>query len=269
MAENTTALVICVAAFIIIIGLAVIVLIQKRRERRQQEQGHLTEDFSPPILTVTLTTSNFSERPDVVTQCSRIGLEKTPSERSDIDVWELRQAQRRQYIIDNIVCKAVQSKLCNTLDLPHMSELSARPTVNSSPNQLTRHPNECDPDDSMHVIIDGEKLDIEAGSGEYIRRSKESLYTFETSTEITTEMSEIPAQLTALHNYTHRSCPICTEEYQEGDEVCWSRNDNCAHAFHLDCKVGYLMNTDECILCRSNFLKRNTSETEECESIKL
>ena len=140
--------------------------------------------------------------------------------------------------------------------------------MNSSrPNQLTRHPNECDQDDSMRVMINGEKLDIEAGSGEYMRRSKESLYTIiETSTEMS-EIREIPIQLTALHNYTHRSCPICNELYQEGDEVCWSRNYDCAHAFHLDCKVIYLMNTDECLLCRNNFLKGiDTSETEECDS---
>lgn len=98
-----------------------------------------------------------------------------------------------------------------------------------------------------------------------MRRSKESLYTIETCTEMS-EIREMPTQLTALHNYTHRSCPICTEIYQEGDEVCWSRNDECAHAFHLECKVSYLMNTDECILCRSNFLKGSTSETEECDS---
>jgi hypothetical protein len=91
MADNTTALCISVAAFIIIIGLAVIVIRQKRREnkRRQQEPGrHSTtpQDFAPPILTVTLTTSNCSERiRKINTQCSRNGLEKTPSERSDVD----------------------------------------------------------------------------------------------------------------------------------------------------------------------------------------
>jgi len=141
MAENTTALVICVAAFIIIIGLAVIVLIQKRRERRQQEQGHLTEDFSPPILTVTLTTSNFSERPDVVTQCSRIGLEKTPSERSDIDVWELRQAQRRQYIIDNIVCKVrtfiLSSNLPCRIFIPFLMYLQSNPDFTFRPFRVS------------------------------------------------------------------------------------------------------------------------------------
>jgi hypothetical protein len=40
----------------------------------------------------------------------------------------------------------------------------------------------------MRVMINGEKLDIEAGSGEYMRRSKESLYTI---IETSTEMSEI------------------------------------------------------------------------------
>jgi hypothetical protein len=54
--------------------------------------------------------------------------------------------------------------------------------------------------------------------------------------------------------YSHRTCPICMEPYESGDMICWSRNENCSHAFHLECKVNYLLNTDECILCRNDFL---------------
>ena len=49
-------------------------------------------------------------------------------------------------------------------------------------------------------------------------------------------------------------CPICINEYAEGDEICWSQNPNCSHFFHHDCLVEWLLRHDECPCCRSNFL---------------
>lgn len=55
--------------------------------------------------------------------------------------------------------------------------------------------------------------------------------------------------------YSSKECPICLETYKENDEICWSRNRNCTHAFHLDCMVDWLMIHDDCPLCRSNYLE--------------
>ena len=55
--------------------------------------------------------------------------------------------------------------------------------------------------------------------------------------------------------YSPTSCPICLEPYREGDDICWSQNENCAHAYHLDCILDWLMNSDECPLCRADYLK--------------
>ena len=150
----------------------------------------------------------------------------------------------------------MKCKLRNFIELPHISVLSERSTAESRTNGLIRHPTDCDQEYIRSLSDDGGQLDIETGIQEYIRPRKGTLYTTDTSTEISS--AEVSAQSTVLHSYTHRSCPICAEEYKEGDNVCWSKNEDCAHAFHLDCNVAYLLNTNECILCRNEFLAKNT-----------
>ena len=56
-----------------------------------------------------------------------------------------------------------------------------------------------------------------------------------------------------------QTCAICLERYKEGDEICWSKNENCAHAFHLDCMVEWLMANDDCPLCRENYLEESVT----------
>ena len=55
--------------------------------------------------------------------------------------------------------------------------------------------------------------------------------------------------------YSPKSCPICLEEYKIDDEIAWSRNQDCLHAFHLDCISDWLMDNDDCPLCRADYLK--------------
>jgi hypothetical protein len=56
-----------------------------------------------------------------------------------------------------------------------------------------------------------------------------------------------------------KSCSICLEPYREGDDICWSQNEKCAHVYHLDCIVDWLMNSNECPLCRADYLKEEGS----------
>ena len=49
-------------------------------------------------------------------------------------------------------------------------------------------------------------------------------------------------------------CPICINEYDDGDEICWSQNPDCNHFFHCECISEWLLRHDECPCCRSNFL---------------
>ena len=41
--------------------------------------------------------------------------------------------------------------------------------------------------------------------------------------------------------YSPKSCAICIQTYKDGDDICWSRNDKCHHAYHLNCMVKWLM----------------------------
>lgn len=49
-------------------------------------------------------------------------------------------------------------------------------------------------------------------------------------------------------------CGICLLDYEIGVEVAWSPNDNCVHAYHKECIVGWLRKNDDCPLCRQEYL---------------
>ena len=54
--------------------------------------------------------------------------------------------------------------------------------------------------------------------------------------------------------YSPKICPICMESYHTGEEIAWSSNDECPHAFHLDCMMGWLMEHSNCPMCRAEYL---------------
>ena len=54
--------------------------------------------------------------------------------------------------------------------------------------------------------------------------------------------------------YSPKSCPICCEDYAKGNDIAWSKNKECAHAFHTDCIVPWLMEHEECPMCRSDYI---------------
>jgi len=57
----------------------------------------------------------------------------------------------------------------------------------------------------------------------------------------------------ASKTFSSNMCSICLDHYEDGDEVCSSRND-CGHGFHLECIMGWLLHNEDCPLCRSQFL---------------
>jgi len=54
--------------------------------------------------------------------------------------------------------------------------------------------------------------------------------------------------------YSPKSCSICFENYKIGDNICWSRNDSCPHAFHQECLTTWLLGHNDCPLCREHYL---------------
>jgi hypothetical protein len=56
------------------------------------------------------------------------------------------------------------------------------------------------------------------------------------------------------------TCDICLMDYQVGEQVCWSPNDECVHCFHKDCMLDWLLRNPKCPVCRRNYLvKRDDS----------
>ena len=65
------------------------------------------------------------------------------------------------------------------------------------------------------------------------------------------------ALLTML--YSPSICPICIESYKSNEEIAWSSNDECPHAFHLDCIIQWLMENNDCPMCRKRYLTEERS----------
>lgn len=49
-------------------------------------------------------------------------------------------------------------------------------------------------------------------------------------------------------------CPICLENFKENETVCWSRNPECHHAFHLTCAFSWLKENNDCPICRRPYV---------------
>jgi hypothetical protein len=48
-------------------------------------------------------------------------------------------------------------------------------------------------------------------------------------------------------------CAICLEDYKVGEDIGWSRNPLCHHAFHKDCILESLEVHDSCPICRNSY----------------
>jgi hypothetical protein len=47
-----------------------------------------------------------------------------------------------------------------------------------------------------------------------------------------------------------QTCSICLNDYNDGDEICWSHNRKCSHFFHRACIEEWLLRHDACPCCR-------------------
>lgn len=51
------------------------------------------------------------------------------------------------------------------------------------------------------------------------------------------------------------TCSICLSDYEVGDIVCWSSNEECNHAFHKECIMDWLIRNQNCPCCRLPYVK--------------
>jgi Ring finger domain len=64
----------------------------------------------------------------------------------------------------------------------------------------------------------------------------------------------LPSNTTSDELDVSRSCSICLCEYEHGDGICYSRNDQCVHRFHTNCAVAWFAKHEECPICRAQYL---------------
>lgn len=174
---------------------------------------------------------------------------------------EQKQNDRRLKILTNIIHKKVlhsKSKNDNnheekdiTVILPHEKELSSR--------ALKNHKKDIDADnseDGTNDIFFSTIVPIPFPPPQ--PKNKDTRNLLKSNIFVESARSLLKAMDISNSNksslYSPQTCPICLENYKVGDEIAWSRNDDCYHAFHLECILGWLMKHDECPLCRGDYL---------------
>ena len=55
--------------------------------------------------------------------------------------------------------------------------------------------------------------------------------------------------------YSPQACPICLADYKKGDDIAWSKNEKCHHAYHVDCIMEWLMKNNDCPMCREQYVE--------------
>ncbi len=147
--------------------------------------------------------------------------------------------------------------------LPHEESLSFRAKKNNEPylntttdyNTATNN-NDQQGENEEHDIIALSQHDEYQDHDLNIPSPKDDIY--EQTVNSTRLNNNIRKQPSSIPSF--KCCPICLEAYKAGDEIAWSKNDHCYHAYHSDCIVGWLMERNECPMCRRDYLCCNDTE---------
>lgn len=192
------------------------------------------------------------------------------------------QEDRRLIILTSIVHKKVIAESDDKeITLPHTKELSKRSLVKEAKGDDDEIDIEGDYSDDASIDI--EKQDKEQGEDDNAKKSDITISPSSSNTKSkskaidTSTLAESLSMNTSIKSlyieedvsihytpeslYSPRTCPICLDDYEAGDDICWSANKKCHHAFHLDCMSAWLMNNDDCPLCREDYLN-STAEAD-------
>jgi len=157
--------------------------------------------------------------------------------------------KRRKLILRSIIIKKAVSSECTDLQTcPSQNDVEQGRVADPSDSKTSKLPDEV-------------TKSIDSGDGAE-NKQKENILV-DTIRSITLSVSEAignlsnglsDASLPPMDEYSDKSCPICLEKYAAGEEICWSKNDKCVHVFHLECMLAWLIQNDNCPLCRENYL---------------
>lgn len=169
---------------------------------------------------------------------------------------EETRRNRETFVLSHIIQKSVktikdrQSKK-EIYVLPHEEELSRRSTHLS---KLLSSSLRADSLQDSVEYIQNRDHDEEEQIGEMLTVKKDDIY-IESLHHIRTAMDvNVYSNKEEFSIYSPLSCPICFEAYKKGDNVAWSRNVECYHAYHLKCILFWLMDHDTCPMCRADYI---------------
>jgi hypothetical protein len=67
-------------------------------------------------------------------------------------------------------------------------------------------------------------------------------------------------------NAPENCCSICLDEYAPGDKISRAKNvSSCQHLFHEHCIISWLMNHDNCPICRISYFAANIDSNEDAK----
>jgi len=155
---------------------------------------------------------------------------------------------RREHILTNI--------------LIHKKAIEEHPEVKSRPNSDDSDGEEEDtsctlvlpPENDLSSRLNALLSDVEEG----MIISKNDIY-LESLRSIRDSLRIFPVAVTdeKLYRsslYSPQTCPVCLEDYKKGDEIACSKNEKCPHSYHVDCILEWLMEHDDCPMCREQYV---------------
>ena len=149
--------------------------------------------------------------------------------------------------------------ICTFVDLNRTTGANKQLNVNVNANSSNEN-------DQIHNDDDGDGASIIYASADLVNRkvgansiSTSGFFTNKNDIMIETLRSIRSSLNTAIIDesslYCPKSCSMCYDNYAKGDDIAWSKNEQCCHAFHTDCIMQWLMNHDDCPMCRNNYLE--------------
>mmetsp|Transcript_9958 Transcript_9958/g.18698 ORF Transcript_9958/g.18698 Transcript_9958/m.18698 type:complete len:276 (-) Transcript_9958:70-897(-) len=184
---------------------------------------------------------------------------------------ELRE-KRRKFVLKHIVIKkAKRRREVGKFILPHEEELSNRRlSLLELPKDLEASNLNIDNDTSAEDgIHDSDSLglmdEVDFQTDQTEKEVKKDDIIVDSFREWRSTRHGIDDSIQSSI-YSPKSCSICMSRYKEGDEICWSRNEKCYHAFHLTCMLEWLLKHNDCPLCRRNYLRTDEPSRNEVEN---
>jgi len=166
-----------------------------------------------------------------------------------------QQGNRLSIILDSIIFKKVLASNDRdaSLLLPHEQEMSSRALeqlecASDVENREHRHCDDAD-DHGQSDDADSATSDEENQQRNKQQGCKDDIYVNMISSP------SLRMSSTSTPIYSPKTCAICLEKYKVNDDICWSKNKKCVHAFHFNCMLGWLMDNDDCPMCREDYLK--------------